>query len=232
MTGGPTPFRLTLSSRTLPRRLAIFVAALLVIHLGLQTVNHLHHEVPWDLHLVFDVDEEPTVPTWYSSAALLLASYLLFFIAGHERRVGSKDAAHWLGLAIGFAWLSLDEIAALHEVLNTFIDVEWTIYGAIVVAIVGILYVPFLLRLGAAHRWRFLVAGAVYVGGAVVVEHLTGPRYFHYDMDTMPYAVATAIEEGLEMYGIVLFLRALLIWMEERQAAAGATLEVAVEDSR
>jgi hypothetical protein len=179
---------------------------------------------------VFNVDDEPTVPTWYSSAALLFAALLLFVIAGARRRQGAWDARHWYGLAAGFAFLSLDEIAALHEMVNTFVDIEWTIPGAVVALIVAIVYAPFVWRLPARFRSRFVVAGAVYLGGALVVEYLTGPQYFPYDIDSLPYAFMSALEEGLEMAGVVLFIGALLRYMEEQGSARGALIEWEVTD--
>jgi hypothetical protein len=123
--------------------------------------------------------------------------------------------------------LSLDEVAALHELANTFMTVEWTIPGALVALAIGALYVPFLQRLPAVFRNRFLFAGFVFLSGALVVEHLTGPDYFKYSMESMPYVLMSSLEEGLEMYGVVLWIRALLLYMEERvRRSPGAPVPV------
>jgi hypothetical protein len=220
----PTPFRIELAARTIPRVLAVVVACLLVIHLGFQTLVHRGVDLPWDLHMLWNVDEEPTVPTWYSSVALAFATLLLRIIAGAEKRAGGRDAGYWLGLTIGFGILSLDEVAALHELANTFMPIEWTIPGAFVALGVGAIYIPFLGRLPAAFRNRFLIAGAVFLSGALVVEHLTGPDYFKYSMESMPYVLMSSLEEGLEMYGVVLWIRALLLYMEERARLAPGTV--------
>jgi hypothetical protein len=198
------------------------VIALIAIHLTLQALRHSGVDVPWDLHLVFNVDDEPTVPTWYSSLALAFSSLLLFLIAGDRRRRGARDSGPWLGLAIGFAFLSLDEIAAFHEMFNTFIDLEWTIPAAVLALGVGAIYAPFVLRLPAGFRWRVIVAAAVYLGGALVVEYLTGPQYFPFDLDSLPYAAMSAFEEGLEMAGVVLFITALLRYMEDEAGSRDA----------
>lgn len=227
-----SPFRLELHARSTAWSLVIVVACLLFIHLGLQTLVHRGVDMPWDLHMLWNVDEEPTVPTWYSSLALGFATLLLATIAGAERRAGGRDARYWTGLTIGFAILSLDEVAALHELANTFMPIEWTIPGAIVALVVAALYVPFLRRLPAVFRVRFLLAGAVFLAGALVVEHLTGPHYFKYSMESMPYALMASLEEGLEMYGVVLWIRALLLYMEERaRLAPGEPVEVSVSPS-
>lgn len=228
--GPPALYRARLSPRTIPRVLWAIVAGLLIAHLGLQWLHHSRVDLPLDLHLIFNVDDEPTVPTWYSSMSLLFAAGLLYLIADQRRRARDRDAARWLGLAVGFTLMSLDEIAAFHEAFNTFSNVEWTIPGSILVVLIGAFYVPFLWRLPASTRNRFLIAGLVYVGGAVVVEHLSGPEYFPFDVDTMQYAAATAVEEGLEMAGVVLFVAALLRVMAA-ESGESVAVDVAVAPS-
>lgn len=222
-----TPFRLRFVRARLTRTLWSIVAALIVIHLSLQMLRHWV-TVPWDLHLVFNVDDEPTVPTWYSSASLLFASGLLWLIADARTRERAPGARHWRGLAAGFAFLSLDEIAAFHEMFNTFMSVEWTIPAAVIALVVGATYVPFVRRLPARHRNRFVIAGAVFLAGALVVEYLTGPQYFPYDIDSVPYAWMTALEEGLEMSGVVLFIDALLRYMEEETSPSAVPVRVEI----
>ncbi|MGB5734474.1 MAG: hypothetical protein WBM40_08530 [Thiohalocapsa sp.] len=64
---------------------------------------------------------------------------------------------------------------------------------------------PFLWR----YRWRtsllFLAAGAIYGGGAVGVEHWTGD-----DVRSLSYNMWTTVEEAMEMFGVILFIYALL----------------------
>lgn len=216
MSSSVPAYWIRLSATRLVRLLWCIVAGLLIIHLTLQTVKHFGVDIPWDLHLVFDVDGEPTVPTWYSSMALLFGAMLALLIARERRRAGDRDAGYWHWLAAGIMFLSLDEIAALHEMVNTFVDVEWTIWGGALLVTVGLIFIPFLMRLQARTRIRLVVAGFVFAAGAVVVEHLSGPEYFHYDMDSIQYAYMTALEEGLEMSGGVLIIRALLLEMASR----------------
>ena len=99
--------------------------------------------------------------------------------------------------------------------MNTFLDMEWTIPAAALVLVIGAFYVRFLARLGARHRWGLLAAGALYLGGVLGVEFFTGPEFFKFNMDTMQYAAMTAFEEGLEMLGILLLVRTLLVYMAE-----------------
>jgi len=71
--------------------------------------------------------------------------------------------------------------------------------------LLGLSFVPFLRSLDGATAIRFLVAGAVYVVGAVGVEHFTDDA-----VNSLHYNMWTAPEEGVEMFGAVLLIHALL----------------------
>ena len=74
------------------------------------------------------LDAESNPPTWFSSSLLLLAAALLAIFAWGETRRPARGAADrlarlglWLAAA-GVAFLSLDEIAMLHEKLGFALD--------------------------------------------------------------------------------------------------------------
>ncbi len=159
----------------------------------------------WHLS-IFDLDEEASFGTWFSAVILLIAGRLLLVQARRLR--ADADAWHvwWLTLGIGFHVLSIDEVVGTHELLNTVMeDKPWTVVGFWIVAVVGLAYLPFLWR----YRWRaaglFLLAGALYAGGAVGVEHWTGA-----EVNSLHYNMWTTLEEGMEMAGVIVFIYALL----------------------
>jgi len=128
---------------------------------------------------------------------------------------------HWLALGAVFLWLSLDEAAMFHEGINTALvfsqpDTEglfyfpWVIPALIFVAIVGIWCIPFLRHIDRRTAAFFLVAGAVYVMGAVGMEMSAGPFVEKYGELSLPHMICEVIEETLEMLGIVIFIYALL----------------------
>ncbi|MGA1199095.1 MAG: hypothetical protein ACO36I_21595, partial [Candidatus Latescibacterota bacterium] len=68
-------------------------------------------------------------------------------------------------------------------------------------------------------RWLFVISGAIFVGGAVGVEMSTD---WYEDADllnTLAYNLWTAVEEGMEMGSIVLFIHALLQYINQEQNA-------------
>ena len=223
-------YRITIPARRASWFLGIVVAVLALVNVVLQTAHYRGYDLPYDLRYIFDVDNESSIPTWFSSSGLLISSLLLLAIAGERRREGDRDARYWYGLALGFAVMSLDEIAALHELANTFMDIDWTIPGAILVAILAALYLRFLLRLDRQTRQRFVTAGAVYLAGALGVEYVMGePALFRHSMDSLPYQLLATVEETLEMVGIVLFIHTFLVYMSAAPSFLAATVEVGVQ---
>lgn len=183
-------------------------------HIALQAIHYYLYELPWLLREIFDVDEEESFTNWFSTINLFVSSVLLFLIAYKKKRRHDSFKNHWYGLAWGFGLLSLDEVAGLHETLNTVTDFAWTIPGAFVVLIVFLLYLRFICNLPKPIRILFCIAGSVYVGGAVVVEHLADYYVEVFDMDNFGYQIFTAVEETLEMFGVVIFIQALLKYLK------------------
>ena len=221
-----THYRLRFPAR-LPWFLMIGVVVLLIAHLASQAYYIGGNSDPFEFHLTFNVDDEPSVPTWYSACLLFTSSLLLLAIAGAKKRERDRDARYWYGLAIGFAVLSMDEVAGFHETFNTMMDVEWTIPAAVLAAVTAVVFIRFLLRLPARTRNRFILAGAVFLGGALGVEYLSGPPYFNHSLESIEYAYMTALEEGLEMTGAVLLIAALLDYM--KQPVGGSDVTVGID---
>jgi hypothetical protein len=222
-------YQLDLSSGNLVRYLTIAVVGLLAIHCSLQIYHYQWHKLPWSLRQLFDVDEEDAIPTWYSASALLLASVLLYLIGQRKRLESDPWARYWFGLSLGFGSLSLDEVAGFHETLNGFSDYSWAVPGGIAALAIGVLYLRFLWHLPTDTRWLFVISGCVFLGGAVGVEMSTD---WYEDADllnTLAYNLWTAVEEGMEMGSIVLFIHALLGYMGQTQ---GARVGVVVAGSK
>jgi hypothetical protein len=216
----PPPFPIAVSPR-LPLVLSVVVAVLLAAHVAVQFYNYRVHELLWYQVELFDVDWEQSIPTWYSGFALLIAAGLLLGIAGRRRVDGERDARYWYGLAAGFVALSFDEVAGFHETLQTAMGGGWTGPGALLAAAVGVLYAPFLWRLPGRTRVLFAVAGAVFLGGVLGIESLTTELMpVLKTVDSLEYKLLAGLEEGLEMYGVVLFIHALLDYMRSGRRSA------------
>ncbi len=172
------------------------------------------------LNALTNVNKENTIPTWFSSSALLLCSVLLAGIASHIGRNGYRYATRWKVLSAIFLFLSFDEAAALHEettaplrsTLNTggFLYFAWVIPGAAFVLVFALTYLRFFLDLPAKTRWLFAVAGALYVVGSLGMDMVGGYEASLHGYSTLAYAAITTLGECLEMLGVVLFCYALM----------------------
>jgi hypothetical protein len=217
---------LHISRTRLIRCLVGAVAALLVAHVTLQVWHYRWHEMPWLLLWFFDVDKEDSLPTWYSTISLMLAAVLLYLVARRKRADQDPWFRYWYGLSLTFAALSMDEVAGLHETLNTALDITWEIVGGVAAAWFGLAYLGFLRHLPARTGWLFVASGCVFVGGAVGIEWSTDWYEERDLLDTLAYNLWNAVEEGLEMAGVVLFIYALLGYMSRGQVAR---VDIAVE---
>ncbi len=77
----------------------------------------------------------------------------------------------------------------------------WVIPASIMVSIFVLSYSRFLLHLPSITRFRFIWAGAIFVGSAMGVELILGSRTDIYGSHNVGYAVIDWVEEAMEMTG-------------------------------
>jgi hypothetical protein len=185
----------------------LFAGVALVSGAGL-AVEVAHSPLVQHLSLSY----EGNVPTWFSSMLLFACA----LAAGRIARGAVALRKHWWGVAIVFGYASLDEAAEIHEHLGGQFDLhgvlyfDWVIWAAVLLVALAILYWPFMRRIDPKTRNRLIVAGAVYISGAVIMELPLGWWTDHAGPDTMGYALIDWLEETMEMIGASLALLALL----------------------
>lgn len=172
---------------------------LVTTHTALYIYNYTAAELPWLLLQLFDLDEEYNLPTWFSSFLLLNNAIVLFAIA---QAGTATHNLHWRILAAGFLLLSIDEVAGMHESINTAFEINWAIPAGILALLIGAAFIPFLLALPRKRAALFIAAGALYIGGAIIIELLSEDM----ESESLQYMLAVAVEEGCEMLGAWLFL--------------------------
>ena len=178
----------------------------------------------------FGLSYEQNLPTWYSSSLLLLCAVQLTLAALGATQRNEPFRIHWWLLALIFFYISLDETATIHEDFGKSFEFGgvlyfgWVIPAAVVVVILGLIYLPFLLHLSRRTRWQFILSGAIYVGGALGVELLLGYWTDAYGSKNIGYGLIDLIEESMEIFGASLFFIALLDFL----AAESRTIRVSV----
>jgi hypothetical protein len=225
---------LTLRPATVGLTLALSIMVLLVLHLLSQVLRFgFGYEYQMGFHERVYLGSELNIPSWFSSSVMLLCGIVLLWIARVTRQRGQPAAPYWAALGAIFVLLSMDEAASLHEMLSpvfagtmirlgeTFGGIfvplgakgdryAWVIPGAIGTLILGLVFLRFLAMLPTRTRWLFVLAGTVFVTGALGFE-IAGGRYSGlHGADNPTFVMIMTIEETLEKAGVSLFLYALL----------------------
>jgi hypothetical protein len=176
-----------------------------------------------------DVNAETNLPSWFS-AVLLTVVGLVTFEFGRQKFVAkARWAWHWMILGVGFCYLSLDELVALHERLvepmtaivgdSGVFKYAWVAAALPVVVVVALFYVRFLLALPRRAAAFALLGGVLYVGGSVgleMVANLLSDKGF--DETGLFLGTLQAVEEACEMVGPAIFL-AVVVSLQQRERA-------------
>ena len=181
----------------------------------------------YGLILLFDIDAEYNIPTFFSMLLLLFAALLLSVITILERRRTASHVFHWAILSFGFLFMAIDEVVAIHErlvnplrrLLGTgnlgIFNFAWVIPGIALVLVLALFFLKFWLRLPAKTRLTFLMAAVIYIGGCIGFE-LIGGHYAELNgIHNLTYSMLTTVEESLEMTGVISFIWGLLVYLAD-----------------
>ena len=215
------------------RRLVVVlgIAGLGVLGAGV-VLDYLHINVPptptfWRAVLaeaarLSYADAEGNAWSWFSALVLAALAAGLAGRAISARVTPGLGARYWV-LAAFALFLSLDEGAQVHEFLNQVgIRVTdrlgpfnaWLVPGIAVFAVAGAFLLWLARGVEPALRRRLVVAGLVFVAGAVGMEALGTGWALSSDLPnpwlTGRYHLLVAVEEGLEMLGALIALHAVV----------------------
>ncbi|WP_342379319.1 hypothetical protein NVS55_07715 [Myxococcus stipitatus] len=206
------------------RRWLLAVASLLtLLGVGVEVATYALDAQELESFVAFlSLSHERNLPTWYASALLLGCALVLTGI-GHAARQGQEQGwRHWWVLAGLFTYISLDESVGIHEHLGGLLTLggvlffTWVVPAALLVLLGGLAFLPFLARLPPRRRGQFILAGMLYVGGALVMELPLGWWTEQHGNDNLVYALIDHVEEALELVGASLFLAALVEELDGR----------------
>ena len=229
--------RLTVHPRALlvlllPVAVVLVLVSLVATLVGLASPGGAPFEGYERLMDVVSVDEETTVPSWFSASLLLLCALLLLDVARTARARRDRWRYHWALLTLVFAYLSADEGSRLHEIgtsvvemagIDTGLRFSWVLVALPVAAVFALAMVPFLLALPRRTALLFVLAGCVYVGAAAGLEVVgSAVAPLEEGSTTAGYAALTSVEELFEMVGAILFAWAVADHQRRAVAAAAA----------
>lgn len=216
---------ISLSPKRITQFLLFLVFGLTVASLTGQVYKYSRgSENSTELIQKLNVDGEYTIPSIFSSLALLSCAIILAKIAVNQKKIQDKYTRHWIGLSIIFLYLAIDETISLHEQLipplrkalnaGGLFYYTWVIPGIIFVLVILLLFWQFLRYLPSNIKNLFWISGSIFVGGAIGMEMISGYYTDLYNSDNITYAALTTLEELLEMLGIVIFIHALLSYLK------------------
>ncbi len=218
------------SSRKLIMVLTAVATIIIAVHVGTLIARYaFDRDHVFGLTNMFDVDMERNVPAMFSFSLLMIAAVLLAVIARRQPAGTRPRAALWAGLGAAFFYLACDEGFELHERVGAFVadalgggkltHYAWLIPYGIGALVFGIIYARFLRQLPRDTRIQFLIAGTIFVGGAFATEFFAGIYvYYRGTEQTLGYDLLSALEESLEMAGVIWFIHALVHHLQKNSA--------------
>lgn len=207
------------------------IGFLLALHLfGLFLRGIFGKEAVESIIRIVNFADERNLPTLFTVLVMILNSLGCLFVSRQNHPSVDPMRWGWIGLGLIFAFLAIDEFASIHEQISRKLEIAfgltgpflwtWVIPYSVLVLAVALLFARFLRRLPRATASRFIAAGVVYVTGALVLEMVEGAVWSaeHRDFTIPIMLTLVTVEETLEMLGMVLFFRGLLIHFRENIA--------------
>ncbi len=237
--------RITLSPSTIVCVLACVAAFLVLASVAGQWTKSLAGPTRADLLIaLFNIDEEGTIPSYFSASLLFFAAVLLAAIAWLKRNVRAPFAAGWTFLSFAFLCMAIDEAAGIHDVLVDRLTrrllgeptlsvfyFAWVIPGIATVLVFSIVFFKFFLHLPRATRVVVLRAAALFIGGAVGVELIEGYYATSHGHENLTFNMIATVQESMEMAGVIVFLYALLQFIQTHYGEVRIRLEGAAQGS-
>lgn len=226
-----------------PRRVVAWLAAatgvLVVLHWAAMVLRfEFGRGYLWGYSERLNVDAEESFAQLLQMVQLLAIVVVLLVIAGRVRRRGGPHTLAWYGLAIGFAYLTVDESSRLHELLIVPVQratgasgplfFAWLIVAIPLIVVAVVLLYPLLRDLDRWTRRRFLLAGILYLAGVIGMEMVGGWWVERHDFNATYYYVLVPIEEAFEVAGQLLFLFTLLVVL----ARGGPVVRIEIREGR
>lgn len=163
-----------------------------------------------------DLDAETNLPTWYSSMLLFLVGLTAIGLyLNPPTRMGAKPLVFLLG-GLSFLFLSLDEVALIHEKFNGLFFGSWiAIYGLIALMILWCVKKEICHIWGLNKKSVFLgILGLSFYVIAMSAEYIGyfiyGDIFWNNPNKSMGYTLEVCIEEFFELTGHSTILYGLL----------------------
>lgn len=201
----------------------LVIIALVLIGLSLLTLIPTFvfgHGNIFGLIPLFKLDSEANFPTLYSTALLSASAFLFYVLSKQEETVEKKASKKFKLMSAVMAFIALDEISSIHELLTEPLlligDFDGVFFHAWVIAAIPLLIIlffylfRFLLSQPKEFRNGLISAAFIYISGALGMEMLEGYFASIQGRMTILSAVFANIEESFEIFGLIVLINTLL----------------------
>jgi hypothetical protein len=177
--------------------------------------------VSWFLP-TYDLSLEQNIPTFYSVLLMLFISLLTGIVSFLNYKNQKHYTFKWIALSVGFLYMAYDEGFHVHEDLVGLIRpmlwegrlgifyYAWVIPGIILVIFLFLFFFRFLRFLSGRYRTLFIASAVIYLSGVIGMELVGGYYDEIHGMQNLFYNMISALEESLEIFGLIFFIYALL----------------------
>ncbi len=220
--------KIRIKPKLIVRYLTFIASFLIILGIVTQVINYTteHHSL-FGLIPFLNLDEELNLSTFFSGLILLFSSLLLAIIYFQKRK--EKDRFYWATLSLGFLYMMFDEMFMIHEryvrpIMHKILEgddlgifnlewLTWVIPFGIIVFILGFIFFRFWYNLPRKTRMLFFIAAVIFVGGAIGFELIEGIVVYKLGEDNLMVALTCSIQESLEIFGVIIFIKALLDYL-------------------
>ena len=224
------PLRISGSVRRIAQTLAIIIVTISVVSFIGQVVSEYvitENDYVDKIASWVDVNHEGSIPTWYATITLMACSVMFAVIAVATRARARPYPLQWTLLSIGFALLSLEEILGVHsqatKVLRSVVSITegpgyvlaMLAIGLVGLGILAVLFGRFYIDLPSRWRRWFTIGLVIYLLGVFASDAVGDYLITATGEPTFAYLVVLAIEEVLEMVGVLIFIVLLLEYIAQ-----------------
>jgi hypothetical protein len=233
-------YSFSFTTKRVIRILSILLLLLLIANIAANYFKWVKgYETALGIIPLFDFDGEFNIPSLFSFGLITFNALLLSLISKHTA-VPRKERKYWRTLSYIFFFLALDEMVSIHERVglvlhskmpNVFVLSDsrfWILPMSFLLLCFLLYFFRFFFGLLAKTKLKFLIAGLLYVTGAIGVEILGDIYMWYHDKPDFFYGLLASLEELLEMIGMILFLEALLTYLQELSESRHFSLDFSV----
>ncbi len=218
--------KILISEKKIFRIIAVTICVLIFLSISGQISRYfLGHGTLLGFIDLFNLDTENNIPTFFQAILIIFSAFFIFFILKSNIAKEKIPKHYWITLFIMFLFMGSDEIIQIHErmgiIVNRFYDYtthgiftfSWVIIGCII-ALIFIIYFTFLLiKIDKRIRTILIISAFLYLFGSIIMEMIDGFYYDKFGNDFI-YQLLTTLEESAEMFGIALFIKALIKYIK------------------